>query len=220
MKTISVAGCSSTYLRDINWEQAISRRPKLLDEEEDLPKYLLLPEVQRVLAEALNDHLNLFLDTLWHTGAKVGEALALTPSSFHLSGDSDVLLRSAGKLGKSDNVSVERFVPLTDADYLQKVRRYIVTNKVRPQEPLFRYSVRYYRKLLDQLILGLGTAIAVPVTLQTFRHSFAVNLVLHGLDIQRVQKLLGIAHIKNTVVYAKVLSGDLHSQMKDVRFHL
>lgn len=202
---------------------ALSRRPRLLDIAPDLPPYLLLPEIQQILDVAKDGHVYFFLDTLWHTGARISEALALTASSFHLDGveNSDVILRTLkqrnpGRPRKGVSPPAKRLIPLPYPAYLERVTRYLATHKPKPGERIFRYTDRYYRKQIESLVEPL--ALPIPVTPHTFRHSYAVNLLLHGRDIRLVQQLLGHKSLKSTLVYTQVLAGDTHHLLADVQF--
>ncbi len=214
------------YLIDVNWEQAMSRRPRILQIAENLPPYLLMPEVQLILKATLNGHLNLLVDTIWHTGARIGEVIALTPKSFHLNGvnDSDVVLKTLKQRGRGRpkqgvrTTTPKRLVPLADPVYLDKVRRHFATHRPNPGERLFPYTDRYYRRLLAEVIEGMKVKPLIPVTLKTFRHSFAINAIYHGRDIRLIQRWLGHTSLESTMIYTKVLAGETHHLMRDVRY--
>lgn len=47
--------------------------------------------------------------------------------------------------------------------------------------------------------------ISKRVTVHTLRHSFATHLILAGVDIRRVQMLLGHTHVNTTMIYAHIV---------------
>ncbi len=51
-----------------------------------------------------------------------------------------------------------------------------------------------------------------------FRHSYAINMVRHGVDIQRVQQALGHSSMGTTAVYLKFNDKDLQDVYASVPF--
>lgn len=66
----------------IDYPAALALRQMALVQEE-LPKYLLAPEVSALLHYVPDLHRKMLFATLWNTGARINEALALTRSDFH-----------------------------------------------------------------------------------------------------------------------------------------
>ncbi|HAB1167010.1 TPA_asm: phage integrase family protein, partial [Salmonella enterica subsp. enterica serovar Enteritidis] len=99
----------------------------------DLPKYLLAPEVSVFLRYVPDLRQQVLFDTLWNTGARINEALALTGASFQLDGSRPFVRlktlkqrqRGRGRPGKDEEVF--RLVPLTDPQYVRKVREFLTT---------------------------------------------------------------------------------------------
>ncbi len=67
----------------IDYPAALALRQMALVQDE-LPKYLLAPEVSALLHYVPDLHRKMLLTTLWNTGARINEALALTRSDFSL----------------------------------------------------------------------------------------------------------------------------------------
>lgn len=67
----------------IDYPAALALRQMALVQDE-LPKYLLAPEVSALLYYVPDLHRKMLLATLWNTGARINEALALTRSDFSL----------------------------------------------------------------------------------------------------------------------------------------
>ncbi|SUI05118.1 resolvase [Salmonella enterica subsp. enterica] len=67
----------------IDYPAALALRQMAIVQDE-LPKYLLAPEVSALLHYVPDLHRKMLLATLWNTGARINEALALTRSDFSL----------------------------------------------------------------------------------------------------------------------------------------
>ena len=58
-----------------------------------------------------------------------------------------------------------------------------------------------------------------PITPHTFRHSFAIHLLLHGRPLKYVAQLLGHKSIDSTEIYTNVLTVDGGHFLKGINFH-
>ena len=67
----------------IDYPAALALRQMALVQDE-LPKYLLAPEVSALLHYVPDLHRKMLLATLWNTGARINQALALTRGDFSL----------------------------------------------------------------------------------------------------------------------------------------
>lgn len=67
----------------IDYPAALALRQMAM-QHDDYPKYLLAPEVSALLHYVPDLHRRMLLATLWNTGARINEALALTRGDFSL----------------------------------------------------------------------------------------------------------------------------------------
>ncbi|EBV0742335.1 phage integrase family protein, partial [Salmonella enterica subsp. enterica] len=67
----------------IDYPAALALRQMAM-QHDDYPKYLLAPEVSALLHYVPDLHRKMLLATLWNTGARINEALALTRGDFSL----------------------------------------------------------------------------------------------------------------------------------------
>ncbi|WP_267283718.1 tyrosine-type recombinase/integrase [Marinobacter antarcticus] len=72
---------------------------------------------------------------------------------------------------------------------------------------------------IDRLIEQVGGEAPFKIGCQTFRHSFAVHLLLHGRPLKFVSQLLGHRSVESTEVYTNVLTFDGAHFLEGVDFH-
>ncbi len=200
----------------VPFEDYIVRREATLAASEELPAYLLYPEIQRVLDAIHLDHYLLLADLLWQTGARVSEALALKVSDFRVfEGYIDVYLhnskqrsmKSQKRSMKSQKRPTYRSIRITGALLQRRLIRYIKSHGLRQSDPLFTISRQAAHKFFSDL--GKSLDLSIPLGCHTFRHSFAVNHLLHGQELITISKWLGHKSIHSTTVYLQVLNTDI-----------
>ena len=153
-------------------------------------------EVARFLAGARSPVVAMLLRTLYATGMRLGEALALEPGQI----DSQrMLVRVMGKGQK------ERVIPLSPL-LLTELRAYWV--KVRPERWLFpgkdkgrSLCATSVQRACQKICREQGLARITPHTL---RHCYATHLLESGTDLRTIQALLGHYRVGTTALYTHV----------------
>lgn len=179
------------------------RTPK---QEKRLPKFLEYEEVRK-LVESPEDGTLLgardraMFETLYSTGLRVSELVALNREDVDLTGEA---LHVRGK-GKK-----ERLTPIGPTA-IAAIRRYLEMRDADPRKATFdpqalfvnkhgqRLSTRSVRRKLDKYLLQAG--LDPSVSPHTLRHSFATHMLNKGADLRSVQELLGHQSISTTQVY-------------------
>jgi integrase/recombinase XerD len=163
-----------------------------------LPVVLSLDEVAEIFGAVANLKHRTLLMTLYATGARISEALALQLADV----DSRRMLIHirAGK-GQKD-----RFVPLTDA-HLERLRLY--WKQYRPATWLFSgrnpnrsLSVKSVQTICSKARRKAG--IKKVVSPHTFRHTFATHHLEAGTDLKTLQVWLGHNSLNTTSAYLHV----------------
>ena len=216
----------------IDYPAALTLR-QMADLLDDYPKYLLAPEVSALLHYVPDLHRRMLLATLWNTGARINEALALTRADFSLAPPypfvqlatlkqrTEKAARSAGRAPA--NAAAHRLVPLSDSHYVSQLEMMVATLKIPLERKnkrtgrtekarAWNITDRTARTWLNEAIDAAaadGVTFSVPVTLHTFRHSYAMHMLYAGIPLKVLQSLMGHKSISSTEVYTKVFALDV-----------
>jgi integrase/recombinase XerD len=176
-----------------------------------LPKPLSVQEIDELLEqplrrtspEARRDRA--MLELMYATGLRVTELVSLDVTDVYLEG-TNPHVRLVGKGNR------ERQLPLFEQQ-AQEVSEYIKFSRPRlvgerQENALFvnRRGERLTRQGFWLILKAYArdAGIAGRVTPHTLRHSFATHMLRGGMDIHKVQELLGHANISTTQVYTQV----------------
>ncbi len=190
------------------------RTPK---QERHLPKFLEIEQVKRLLetpddATLLGCRDRAMLETLYSTGVRVSELVALNILDVDMPGES---LRVRGK-GRKERVSPIGPTAVT------AIRRYLDMRNADPrsaafdQQALFvnkhgqRLSTRSVRRKLDKYLVQCG--LDPSISPHTLRHTFATHMLNNGADLRSVQELLGHQSISTTQIYTHVTTQQLKKE--------
>ena len=197
----------------IDWKRLIAKREMVLDTVEAMPAYLLKPEILGLLDAEKHPTYRLILDLMWTTGARISEVLALTPSHFVDDGyDFMVVLRTLKQRpGRPTNTqlarSPKRAIPIVDPMLIDRVQSYLYAGHFRKDERIFTMARQTVNRHIHDLVERVGGA-PINISCKTFRHSFAIHLLLHGRPLKIVSQLLGHKSIESTEIYTNVLTAD------------
>jgi site-specific recombinase XerD len=190
---------------------------------DSLPRHLSPAESQRLEAE-LRARLaaarpaqalaTACVAVLAHTGLRAGECLDLQVQDLDL---------AAGRLlvrnGKGLKDRVVYLSPLAS----QALRVYLGDGPRPANSPLLRraegrpITYKWLRDQVEQLGAAAGVAHVSPHRL---RHTLATQLLNAGMDITRIQKLLGHAFLNTTQIYARVLDTTLEADYRQAMQHI
>ncbi|EEW1797977.1 phage integrase family protein [Escherichia coli] len=221
----------------IDYPAALALRQMALVQDE-LPKYLLAPEVSALLHYVPDLHRKMLLATLWNTGARINEALALTRGDFSLSPPYPfvqlaTLKQRAEKSARTAGSQAHRLVPLSDHQYVSQLQMMVATLKI-PLERrnkrtgrmekarIWEITDRTVRTWLSEAVEAAaadGVTFSVPVTPHTFRHSYAMHMLYAGIPLKVLQSLMGHKSISSTEVYTKVFALDVAARHR-VQFQM
>lgn len=226
----------------IDYPAALALRQMALVQDE-LPKYLLSPEVSALLHYVPDLHRKMLLATLWNTGARINEALALTRADFSLvppysfvqlatlKQRTEKAARTAGRAPAGSQA--HRLVPLSDTQFVSQMEMMVATLKI-PLERrnkqtgrtekarIWQITDRTVRSWLNEAVESAaadGVRFSIPVTPHTFRHSYAMHMLYAGIPLKVLQSLMGHKSVSSTEVYTKVFALDVAARHR-VQFHM
>lgn len=211
--------------------------------QDDQPKYLLAPEVSALLHYVPDLHRKMLLATLWNTGARINEALALTRGNFSLAPPYPFVQlatlkqreeKAARTAGRAPTGSTShRLVPLSDVQYVSQLQMMIATLKI-PNERrnkrsgrmekarVWSVTDRTVRTWINEAVDAAaadGVSLSVSVTPHTFRHSYAMHMLYAGIPLKVLQSLMGHKSVSSTEVYTKVFALDVAARHR-VQFQM
>jgi len=172
-------------------------------------KFLDRKEVRRIIDKIPNNGRGrrdkALLETLFSTGLRISEALALSVDQVkETQGTQELTIVGKGGYQRTIYISPQA---------LKAIRAYLSR---RPQNStrLFLLGVRGAQKMVIERARQAG--IEKHCTPHIFRHSFATDLLGKGVDIRVVQDFLGHRSITSTMVYTHTTS----KQLKDIHTKL
>ncbi|MCX9024744.1 MAG: tyrosine-type recombinase/integrase [Candidatus Methanoperedens sp.] len=168
-----------------------------------LPVVLSRKEIKDLLDNTENEKHRLLIELLYSTGLRLSECINLKYSDLDL--DEYIGWVRMGK-GAKDRIFIisERFK--NDLlDFKEKTcpknEDYVFTVNGRKMSPRgIQYAIKVSAK---------RAGIEKDVHVHTLRHSFATHLLEDGIDIRKIQKLLGHSNLQTTQIYTQVSSEEI-----------
>ena len=154
-----------------------------------LPDTLTEAQVRALIDAATSTRDRALLLTLYSTGCRASELLALVPRDITPAG-----LRLRGKGGR------DRIGLMSDEATIALQAH--MRERGGPDARIFELSAMGLWKMLQRA--SSRASLGRHVSAHTLRHSFATHLLQRGADIRSVQLMLGHARLETTAVYLRV----------------
>jgi integrase/recombinase XerD len=149
----------------------------------------------------------LIIRPLWRTGIRVNELLNIRPCDLEQHTNMVRILKAKG--------NKQRRVPL-DPGTLTQLHSYIDATAIPPEASIFSISQQWVRKLLNKYA-RLKDKNIHP---HTFRHSFAINSVRPGVDLRRLQQVMGHTNINTTATICSSMTRTCRTCMRTCLFNV
>ena len=175
------------------------KRPK---KEKRIPTTLSKDEIKKLLAELKTEKSKLMVSLMYACGFRVSELTNLKITDINFSEKVGHVRQAKGNKDRLFNI------PEFLVDELQNL---VVLQKNNGQEFLFqgrngKISTRNLQKIVSSAAKRAGLE---NVHCHTLRHSFATHLLENGIDIRKIQELLGHADLSTTQIYTHVSTEEL-----------
>lgn len=200
------------YFSEQNIESLPPEKVKLAKDKSDKKiRFLTLEQVQKLVSApnkakitGLRDRA--ILETLFSTGLRVAELIALNRDQFKLKNDTkDLEIGIIGKGGKARTVYFSERA-------IEWLRKYLETRQDQDKALFINYrssktkerrlSARSVENIVKKYALLAG--LPIDTTPHVIRHSFATDLLTQGVDLRAVQEFLGHRNIATTQIYTHV----------------
>ena len=198
--------------------------PKDADKEKTI-KFLNLEQIQKLLdapdPESPSDLSGLrdkvILESLFSTGLRIAELVALNKEQFDFSADKkDFELSVIGKGSRARTVYFSERA-------LGWLKKYLNTRKDKQKALFINYrgrtkeENRLTSRSIERMMKKYSIKAGIPLftTPHTLRHSYATDLLEQGVDLRTIQEFLGHKNIVTTQIYTHVTNKrlrDIHRQ--------
>ncbi|MGC9058222.1 MAG: site-specific tyrosine recombinase/integron integrase [Candidatus Nanoarchaeia archaeon] len=200
IKSVALAKAALKFLFEDIFKKPVDL-PKKIQIPKHLPVVLTKEEVSKLISTPKNPKHKLLLELLYSTGMRVSEVVNLKVKDFEL--ENGIGWIRSGKGAK------DRFF-IISKKLLPKLQELLKDKN--PEEFIFtglgpKYSVRTVQAIVQKAAEQAG--ITKKVSPHTLRHSFATHLLEAGVDIRKIQELLGHADLSTTQIYTKVSATEL-----------
>jgi integrase/recombinase XerD len=197
IRAVSIDPTTTIESPRVEREVPKSLTPVQVDELMELPLRSRTPDRMRDRA---------MFEVLYATGMRVSELVGLNI------GDVDLTKKMVHCVGKAQKV---RMIPLSESavtaveEYRDNARSQLVKDGEGDADTLFvnhrggRLTRQGFWLILKQYADELGVSDLNPHML---RHSFAAHMITSGVDLRRVQTLLGHASLSTTQIYAQTIN--------------
>jgi integrase/recombinase XerD len=168
-----------------------------------LPVVLSRKEIKDLITNTVNQKHRLLIELLYSTGLRLSECINLKYSDLDL--DEYIGWVRMGKGAKDRIFIISDLFKIDLLDYKEKEESmsnsYIFTVSGRKMSPRgIQYAIKVSAK---------RAGIEKDVHVHTLRHSFATHLLENGVDIRKIQKLLGHSNLQTTQIYTQVSSEEI-----------
>ncbi len=184
-------------------KEDITRNIKRPKKEKKIPSVLTKDEVRKLIDSVISKKSRLMISFMYACGFRVSEVANMKIKDLNFEEKIGNVRQGKGKKDRMFNIP-----EFLIEDLLSQTEKQKETN----QEYLFtgpngRLTERNLQKIIKKAAAKAG--IKKDVHCHTLRHSFATHLLENGVDIRKIQELLGHSDLSTTQVYTHISSEEL-----------
>ncbi len=179
-----------------------------------LPKVMSVAEIDRILANHIDETEAVILELLYGAGLRVSELVNLEMNNIELSSK---YVRCTGKGSKERIIPIGEKAKKAIKKYLKHRDILIKKYKLDTKHFLIKNNGHFVtRQDVYVFISKQGEILKKHISPHTLRHSFATHMLENGADLRVVQELLGHSDVSTTQIYTHVSK----KRLKDVYFSI
>lgn len=176
------------------------KRPK---KEKKFPAVLTKEEIQKLFDEISSKKSKLMVELIYACGMRVSELTGLKIQDIDFDEKIGHIRQGKGRKDRMFNIPNSLF---------NQLLKYASYQKEKKQEFLFsgpkgKLSSRNLQKIISKA--SKKANIKKDVHCHTLRHSFATHLLENGIDIRKIQELLGHTNLSTTQIYTHISAEEL-----------
>lgn len=215
-KTYYIA-LKSAFNKAVTWNY-LSENPftkvKIPKVPKNNPLFITEPEFNKILEKEPNPLMRDLFSFAFYTGARLGEIISLRWEAVSLN---ERLIRIANTETFTTKSKKERVVPIIDKlNNLLESRHPKILNIDRKElvfsKAGFPYNPDYISRRFKRAVIASG--LNPKIHFHTLRHSFASNMVRHGVSIFAVKELCGHQDVSTTQIYSHLTVDSLREAVK------
>lgn len=196
-----LAAIRFSYLTVLGTDPTLKiKRPK---KEKKLPKVLTKDEVKKLLDSINNQKSKLIISLIYAAGLRVSEVVEIKVTDLNFEEKIGYIKKSKGKKDRFFNIPQFLLEDLIEESLNQesKNQKYLFSG------PKGKLTTRNVQKIVQSAAEKAG--LSKEVHCHTLRHSFATHLLENGVDIRKIQELLGHSDLSTTQIYTHISTQEI-----------
>lgn len=187
------------YYNEILGKKFDIKTPKI---KKTTPIVLSRDEIEKLFSCISNIKHKLILKLYYSSGLRLSEAINLRKKDLDLI--ENVIWVRNGKGGKDRMSILSKSLSLELEEYTKYLNKddFVFTNS--RKDPLNPRTIQYAMQKAKE-----KSQIQKDIHIHTLRHSFATHLLENGVDIRKIQELLGHSDLSTTQIYTTISNAEL-----------